>query len=72
MLVERDNLKVPEESLGRRVVIGTGGRAGLGQGEGHFILRGCRKEERVMDTDTGRAVACGGRGGDGKVSGLMV
>ena len=68
VLVDRDRLKVPEDSLGKGVVMGTGGRAGLGLGEGHFILRECRQEARIMDSDTDRAVACGGSSGDGKVS----
>lgn len=31
--------------------MGTGGRTGLGEGEGYFILRGWRKEARIMDKD---------------------
>lgn len=68
VLVDRDRLKVPEDPLGKGVVMGTGGRAGLGLGEGHFILRECRQEARIMDSDTDRAVARGGSSGDGKVS----
>lgn len=71
MLVERDRLKVPADSLGKGVVMGTGGRAGLGLGEGHFIRRECRQEARIMDSDTDRAAACGGSSRDGKVSCLM-
>lgn len=52
--------------------MGTGGRTGLGEGEGHFILRGWRKEARTMDMGVDRAVTCGGRGGDGKTARLIV
>ena len=72
VLVKRDRLKVPEDSLGKGVVMGTGGRAGRGLGEGHFILGGCRQEARIMDSHMDRAAACGGSSGDRKVSCLMV
>lgn len=50
--------------------MGTGGRSRLGEGEGHFILGGWRKEAGIMDMDI--AVACGGGSGDGKILRLMV
>lgn len=76
-MVERDRLIVPKKSLRvtkKGVVIGTGGSAGLGQGAGHFISRGWRKEARIMDLDLDLdpAVAFRGRGGDGKILCLMV
>lgn len=46
--------------------MGTGVWASLGQGEGHFILRGSE------DLDLELAVACGGRGGDRKIQCLML
>lgn len=66
VLVEKDRLKVPEERPMEGVVMGTGGRASLGQGEGCFILGGSE------DLDLDIAVACGVRGGDRKILCLMV
>lgn len=52
--------------------MGTGGRAGRGLGEGHFILGGCRQESEDHGFTPDRAAACGGSSGDRKVSCLMV